>query len=240
MADCVRQSIPNINEKLQAPPDFGGVSDPFQEGLGCINIQGSAPIALPIELTPPLAGQASTAWYSKHYSMSSNWRVSFTFSMTEPGTTAIADGIVFAVQGNSNILPASGTGGTLGYGGVSNILAVEFDSFGNGSPVFDPIEFANPDPAHIAITTSPFHDTGLLSNFYLVGDFGVAINAVTVAYANGIVTVTYNGSQILSATVDAAALVGAAGWFGFFGTTGGVELFARQTIHSWQIEGTLM
>jgi hypothetical protein len=100
-----------------------------------------------LRLTPAIGGQEGAAWYTleKQY-VGFDFSTTFQFQLADnfdpPGGS---DGFVFLIQ---NFTPTflAGGGGTLGYYGLPNSLAVEFDSFQNS-------EVSDPSGSHISIHT---------------------------------------------------------------------------------------
>ena len=104
-----------------------------------------------LELTPAITNQAGSAFFLTRVTLTSNASFStfFSFRMSKRGgilngesdNITGADGIVFVVQTLTNNVGA--TGGGMGYYGITNSAAVEFDTWfnsgtnGNG-PTFDP------------------------------------------------------------------------------------------------------
>ncbi len=83
-------------------------------------------------LTPDISNQRSSIWYSQSFNLSKYSRLEAEFDMYLGLTDGGADGITFALIDVSNGLNVlGGYGGGLGYGGIGNSLAVEFDTFYN-------------------------------------------------------------------------------------------------------------
>ena len=96
-----------------------------------------------LRLTPATLGQSGTAFYSSAISLASNVSFSSAFSFRISNSGGIgdgdgvgADGITFIVQTNSST--AGGAGGGIGYHGVPNSVAIEYDTFDNGPSLNDP------------------------------------------------------------------------------------------------------
>jgi hypothetical protein len=98
-----------------------------------------------VQMTPAAQTQASSQWFAIPQKVSSGFTTYFTFKFTPNANSyATADGIAFVVQ-NSQGGGAVGTctatgagpsitgglGGCMGYGGIDNSLAVEFDTYRN-------------------------------------------------------------------------------------------------------------
>ena len=117
-----------------------------------------------VQMTAPLQTQASSMWFGVPQKVSSGFSTYFTFKFTPNATSyATADGIAFVVQNatgggagpacseiGSGPTAVGGDGGCIGYGGIDNSMAIEFDTYHNS---WDPIDLpATPNnDNHIAI-----------------------------------------------------------------------------------------
>ncbi|HFC97253.1 MAG TPA: hypothetical protein ENJ40_02180 [Thermosulfurimonas dismutans] len=82
-------------------------------------------------LTPAISNKRGSIWYRQSFDLSRYSRLEAEFDIYL-GYYDGADGITFALIDVSNGLDAlGGYGGGLGYGGIGNSLAVEFDTFYN-------------------------------------------------------------------------------------------------------------
>jgi hypothetical protein len=127
-----------------------------------------------------------------------SWFAFFQFRFTNAGGISPADGIAFVLQTvNNNV---GGAGGGLGYVGIANSVAVEFDTFNNGPA------FGDPNGNHVAIDTGGnLNGSGVIVN----GQSNCA-NTATVAgtpncMANGdiwSVWIDYDGTTLQVALAD--------------------------------------
>lgn len=90
-----------------------------------------------LRLTPATTGQSGSAFSTSTVSLATgaSFSSAFRFRITQSGGICDedgcgADGIVFAVQTVSNT--AGGSGGGIGYSGLSNSVGIEFDTWNNG------------------------------------------------------------------------------------------------------------
>lgn len=94
-----------------------------------------------IRLVPARSGQSGSAWFTTQQSISDGFDVTFSFQITKPGSNyklpVGADGIAFVLQNSST--REGGKGGGIGYEGIRNSLAVEFDTYDNNGD-------KNPEP----------------------------------------------------------------------------------------------
>ncbi|SDD63179.1 lectin-like domain-containing protein, partial [Aquimonas voraii] len=108
-----------------------------------LNFNGNAYInGTELRLTEAASSQAGSAFNNRRVQLGADYSFSsyFTFRMLNPGGDG-ADGLTFTVQTSSN--SAVTVGGGLGYQGINNSIAVEFDTFVNGG--------GDADPNHVAI-----------------------------------------------------------------------------------------
>jgi hypothetical protein len=208
-------------------------------------LNGSAAPAAPVVLTGPPAvlqltndvgGEASSAWLPINQSVASSFSTSFDFLITqqESGPNSIADGFAFVIQAASNRTSTRGVGGGyLGYGGIANSLAIEFDTYEN-------TEFDDPSPAsvggsdaHVGIQSlgtqpnSPDHTTPYsmgganLGGPVLVNFADGGTHNATITYDGSTLSVFVDGSFVVSASVNLNNLLGLNGGPAYFGFTAG-------------------
>lgn len=198
-----------------------------------------------IQLTST-TGQAGAAWAGTQQPVSSGFVANFAFQITTP-VDYFADGLVFVIQGSSaNAL--GGGGGDIGYGGITNSLAVEFDTFDDSSAPQD-----DPNSNHIAIISNGTYANTASHCLFTDNDcsngtdhtqssiVAVTNSALPFTLTDGAVhnvTITYSGDTNggnLTVTVDNATIVTAtnlnlqtllglsngSAWVGFTGGSGG-------------------
>jgi uncharacterized repeat protein (TIGR01451 family) len=106
-----------------------------------------------LHLNPAQGGQAGSAWFSTLQPVAGGFSTTFTFQISNPSTPS-ADGIAFVIQNSNAGLQALGDGGGgIGYQGITNSLAIEFDTYANPyDPEFPASDHTGNSPAnHIAI-----------------------------------------------------------------------------------------
>jgi len=86
-----------------------------------------------LQLTSSGGSEAGAAYSTTAVSLGSNatFSTTFQFQITNPGGIDPADGIIFVLAASATGLGTSG--GDLGYGGVPNSVAIEFDTYNNGA-----------------------------------------------------------------------------------------------------------
>ena len=189
---------------------------------------GSAFLSDPIALEDGSGFQAS-------------FSTAFTFQMSNPngigdGDGTGADGIAFLVQTVSN--SAGGSGGGIGYQGIPKSLAIEFDTYNNGS--WD--DFSN---NHVGInlggnidsavqtTVTPRFNNGAIWDAWVDYDGDAQLLEVRVSE-----TPARPAAALLSHTVDLPALLAQPeAYVGFTSGTGAGSNY--HDIRSWQFTNTL-
>ena len=149
-----------------------------------------------LRLTPASSTQSGAAYSTNAISLGSNatFSTTFSFRFTSPSNPP-ADGITFVLAAGTSGLGSSGGG--LGYVGVNNSVAVEFDTFSNGSADAS-------SSNHVAIDTN-----GVLTDTAAAFPYGLQnCNASGAGYmSNGdlwSVTIGYNATDLSVAMQDAA------------------------------------
>ena len=76
--------------------------------------------------------EASSAWLGTPVPIASGFSTSFSFRITGGITSTLADGFAFVIQNSPMGASAvGGVGGDIGYAGIPNSIAIEFDSYPN-------------------------------------------------------------------------------------------------------------
>lgn len=197
-----------------------------------------------LRLTPATTGQSGSAFSTSAVSLASgaSFSSAFRFRITQSGGICDedgcgADGIVFAVQTVSNT--AGGSGGGIGYYGLSNSVGIEFDTWNNGW-------WDDYNGNHVGVDLSGNIDSATQTGV------GTRMNNGSVWSA----WVDYNGASdllevrlvmgenaarpndpFLSYTVDLASVLGTTNAFvGFTAGTGAA--YGNQDILAWQFNSS--
>lgn len=147
--------------KLQGQITFNN----FQSTTGLTLNGNAARSGNVLRLTPSAIGQVGSAWFNNAQPVGQGFTTSFTFQFSQPSVPP-ADGIAFVIQ-NQDLHALGGGGGSIGYGaigpcsdgpntcagGIVNSVAVEFDTFDNGSATGDPPQ------NHIAVQSGGLNTT---------------------------------------------------------------------------------
>jgi hypothetical protein len=184
-------------------------------------------------VTPAAAGQSGAVISTQRLDMGSNFTLNFDLFL---GTSdAGADGMALVLQAALPTTIPSGAGSDLGYRGIPNGLAVEFDTFAS------PAAFSDITADHLA-----FHSTAtgtrLGSAVALPNVEDGVWHAVTVTWsvATQTLTVTVDGTTtatLAGVNIPVAHLGGSTfAHFGFHGATGGG--FNLQQVRNITVAGT--
>ena len=124
---------------LLAQPAIADINFPDFSSTSGLTLAGSASRSGSVlRLTPSDGGQVGVAWFSQRQNVVDPFVCEFTVRMV-----GAADGMAFVIQRSAQ--NASGSaGGSLGYSGISNSIAIELDTFVNG---------ADPSDNHVAVHT---------------------------------------------------------------------------------------
>ena len=196
-----------------------------------------------VQLTPSAIGQAGAAWSAVPIAFGPNIGFStfFTFRLSHPGGLVDSDGvqggdgIAFLIQ-SAGYVCGSGGGG-IGYAGINNSFAVEFDTWNNGTQYGNPgdlngnhvavnIDGVLNDPVSVAVTNA-MNDGNI---WYAWVDYeGVSQDLEVRASEIPVRPV----APTLDVTVNLPAILGTTNAFvGFTGGTGAA--YNEQDVLSWK------
>lgn len=232
---------------------LGVFNYPNFSSIAGIGLEGDAiHITIPTEerirlTSSPLEMQAGAAWYTTQVSVVSGWETVFEFQITGLDESTGADGLAFVIQ-NEKVSALGGAGGYIGYGsngppfspGIYNSLAVEFDTWVNGSSLGDP------DDNHISVQTrgtaenSPdhTHSLGATPEAALPYFSDGAVHTVKITYVPGTLTIFVDdlslSNSVLVSSVDLGSTLDlpyGEAWVGFTAATG--TSWENHDILSW-------
>lgn len=222
--------------------------DDFTSTSGLYLVGAAAPVGNMLRLTPAIDNTRGAAWYDTQQAVSGGFVSSFEFRISELGGRTDsdgnigADGFAFVIQNEScNILP-SGPGQDMGYAGIPNSLAVEFDTFNNG------VWWNNGDPTgnHVSVQTrgtlpnSDDHAYSLGASSSIVDLSDGNTHTGTIYYRpGGGMRVSVDGGTPLKISPDldlggTLSLQSGKGWVGFTAATGGA--WEHHDILSWSFK----
>lgn len=135
--------------------DFSGTCGTQLTCVGSTAEAGSV-----LRLTPAATGQAGAGYSATAITLGNNatFSTTFQFRITDSGGIAPADGLTFVVAAGASGLGVGGGG--IGYQGVGNSIAIEFDTFNNGGQ-------DNNSSNHVGLDTN-----GSLASNPLVNPYG--------------------------------------------------------------------
>ena len=217
---------------LPVEDSFGFAFENFSNASG-LTFNGSAnATAGVLQLTPAENWQNGSAFYNQAINIDPDTSFSTEFQFRLSGGDGItgADGFTFMLQSDDlNTLGAAGSG--LGYAGISQSFAVEFDTYKwkelNDNHV---AVLKNGDRAkHLAIAT-PTVDLNGGDTLSAWIDYDGATNKLDV-FVSG--STTKPGASLLSHNINLDAVLGSTAYAGFSGGTGG--LTNTQDILNWEL-----
>ncbi len=216
----------------------------FTDMTGLNVVHTAAPVGGALRLTDTGLNQASVVWTSDRVNVADGFVSTFRFRITEPGGYADplgaggGDGFAFVIQNLSGAGPAlttAMTGGGMGFNGMSNALAVTFDTWQNTKAL-------DPTNNHISVITNgtgvvtPSQDFSLGLTSAIPDMSDGAIHTARIAYTPGsmsvylddLVTPRLTVAVNLGGTLNLAA---GEAWVGFTAATGGA--YQNQDIIDW-------
>jgi hypothetical protein len=206
----------------------GALGFPGFEGRTDLRLTGSATLdGSSLVLTPALPGQIGAAWFAPFApKVTDPWFAQFAFRIE--GDT---DGLAMVIQSQDPYALGDCDGSCLGYDGITQSLAIEFDTFAFGGEfpadhVSVQTNFAGPNSAG---------DGSSLGSQVLAQDLNDGQeHHVLVRYDGAVLRVWVDGAPVVTCGVDFQAGIadtGGCAYIGFTGSTGG--LFARMVITEW-------
>jgi hypothetical protein len=226
---------------LAAPPAFAQslIFDRHQFGSTAdLAVQGDASVtAGHLRLTPAETGRVGGVWHRYKRYLQGGFETTFAFQITSQGNGG-GEGLAFVIQ-NAGVPSLGPAGAGMGYAGVFNCLAVEFDTRQNGT---------NDAPApHISVQTRGTSTSAQTNSADLTASLGVvtnglpnfadgAVHTARIRYSAGSIAVFVDGNAAPSLTVpvDLGArltLDRGQAWFGFTAANG--TGFQQHEILEW-------
>jgi len=213
-------------------PRFDPIND--LRPIGAVMITGGA-----AAMTYGGAMQTAALWSGTREDVAGGFTTTFAFrvggqvgGILHPDRTRGADGFAFVIH-NSSPDAIGGTGHCLGYEGITNSVAVEFDTWRNP-------DCGDPNGNHVSVQTR-----GLLFNSaHHAYSLGLAadipdlsdgkMHVATITYTPGVMTVTVDNAPPLVAPIDLPStlnLDNGRAWVGFTSATG--RAWEQHDILSW-------
>jgi Legume lectin domain/Bacterial Ig-like domain (group 3)/YDG domain len=169
--------------------------------LSALALNGSSALTGSALQLTSTGSETASAWLGTAIPVISAFQTTFQFEINPASSTdtSIGDGFAFVIQGaptGSATLGTTGLGMYIGYDGIPNSIAIEFDTYYNP-------QYGDPEGPHIGIQSngaganSPDHTSA-----------AKLATPVQATFANGsshTATVTYDGSSIIRVYLDGAS-----------------------------------
>ncbi|MDR7278887.1 lectin-like domain-containing protein [Catenuloplanes atrovinosus] len=177
--------------------------------------------------------QVGSAYATTAVDPSASFSTTFTAVISQP-----TDGMAFLLQSAGTSAIAAGTGGSMGYGGVSPSIAVEFDTWDNAPDGYDPAGqqhigiMADGDYKNHLAWADPHFDMRFGTPFTVWVDYDAGAKKLSVYASQG---GGKPGSAMVTHSIDLAAKFGAAKVYaGFAGATGNTNLTdSSEAVLNW-------
>lgn len=222
-----------------ARADFDFLNFASTAGLSLVGAASSTGGVL--RLVPATGDSVGGAWFTTKQSVGSGFETTFQFQLQSANG---ADGCAFVLQ-NTAASPLGGTGCELGYHGLANSLAIEFDIYSNASCAVPNVN--DPGALHLSVHTqgpgaNSVAESASIASTTAVANFADGgVHTARVRYTGGVLSVFVDNlaQPALSVGVALDSLlsldVGRA-WVGFTAATGG--LAESHDVLSWSFDET--
>ena len=200
-------------------------------------------------LNPSVTWQTSAVWYKTKQIIDQGFEVSFQFQIdqrTPYGAYLGADGFAFVIQNDSDI-SIGGGGGEIGYSGIPNSIAFEFDTWDNS--ITGQTNYQDPNDNHISINTKGTGANSVEHQYSLdmVSDLSYfsdgLMHEIFIRFEDDSLNLFFDSikSPVLSAKIsikDTLLLDEGKAWVGFTSSTGLAT--ERHSIMSWSFNKHLL
>ena len=192
-----------------------------------------------LRLTPAKRGMSGGAWYDAKANVQNGFQTIFQLQITEKGAGG-ADGLAFVIQNNST--PALGYAGcNIGYGGITNLLAVKFNNYHWQDHAYDNV-YGSYDEIAVLVPHSPVTPLwDSVSNTIAAATNGVdfsdgQIHTVKIVYVPGSLQVFIDDldNPLMTVYVNLAEVMNldnGRAWVGFTAATG--DSWQNHDLISW-------
>tara|TARA_R110002049_G_scaffold4601_5_gene32758 strand:+ start:1054389 stop:1058102 length:3714 start_codon:yes stop_codon:yes gene_type:complete len=199
-----------------------------------LNLNGvAAQVGDELHLTATDLNEAGSAFFETPISLGgdASFRSSFSFRMT--GGAGGADGLAFAIHNDSQGSDAiGGSGGALGFSGITNAIAVEFDSYQNPWDInANHVSILDADVETALRTSTADFDLNDGSEYFAWVDYNGTSDVLAVYLSDSASKPTV---ALLKTIVDLESQIGSTAYFGFTAATGG--LADSHQIGGWQLD----
>ena len=146
-----------LEEEVSLSEGFSEDAGVTTEGTSFVYESETQPGLTVLRLTPPKARRVGFAYYGTKVPVMNGFETTFDFQVHEVGAPASqtedrgSEGFAFVIQ-NQGINARGHMGASMGYAGIRNSVAVEFDVYQNQDDVVS--SFADPNGNHISVQTN--------------------------------------------------------------------------------------
>ncbi len=189
-----------------------------------------------LRLVPASGSSVGGAWFTTKQSVGAGFETTFQFQLQ---SVSGADGFVFLLQ-NTAASPLGAAGCELGYHGLANSLAVEFDTYTNSSCSAGNVN--DPAGVHLSVHTlgpgaNSVAESASIASTTTVPNFaGGNVHTARIRYVSGVLSVfvdnlTQPALSVVVALDSLLSLDAGRAWVGFTAATGG--LAESHDVLSW-------
>ena len=200
-----------------------------------LNLNGDAQqLGNILQLTADASQQAGSAFYDQAISLANDGSFRSVFSFQMLGGTTGADGLTFTIQNDPNGSSAiGGPGSDLGFEGITNAVAAEFDNFDlfPGEIGRNHVAFISGSVTNELTQAAPIFDLNDGSTYHAWVDYNGVSDSLSVYLSD---TPTKPQYLLLETEIDLEAVVGTQVYVGFTAGTGGSS--NAHQILSWQLD----
>ena len=179
-----------------------------------------------LRLAPAASWQVGAVWNSSKQFVQTGFETDFTFQISNSTELLHGDGFAFVIQNDS--LSAIGQAGfNLGYGGINNNIAIEFDTYQNSR-----LYHNSDDPSHNHVSVQVIgaypYQTDIANSIGYTSDITnmiEGVHSVNIKYTDGVLAITFdnqNQPNLSIPMVIGSFMNSDAGkaWVGFTASTG--------------------
>jgi Bacterial lectin/Fibronectin type III domain/IPT/TIG domain len=197
---CSASDTPGmVHSIIQQQSDYTTLANSVVLPYGALGLTATAQCGPAIRLTSSHAYQAGAVWYPRKQSVDEGFVSIFTFQLSNPSYKCLtmndvstnchargSDGLAFVIQNANSLsqsLGASGNG--LGYDGIHNMLAIEFDTYYNPQ-LLEPYE--NHISIHISSSSShtgsasSSHSSHSMGSSVGISDLTIGVHTAKIVY----------------------------------------------------------
>jgi hypothetical protein len=217
------------------------INYPTFSSVAGLNLQGSAVRSGDVlRVTTANYSLAGSAWFDNQQAIRNGFLTTFQFRVTQlggikddDGNTG-ADGLAFVIQNQSRTALGSAAA-SMGYEGIANSVAIEFDTFRNSI-------MGDPNGNHISVQTrgttanSAWHSQSLGCATDLPDMSDGNVHTASILYRPGTITISLDNAQVLSVPLNLStklSLADGKAWVGFTSATWAA--FENHDVLNWSM-----